>query len=54
MVENEISGIIIGAAIQLHKLVGPGLLESAYEIALAYELRKLGLDIKQQMPMPFS
>ncbi|MFC2101238.1 GxxExxY protein [Bacteroidota bacterium] len=53
MTENEISYRIIGAAIELHKAVGPGLLESAYENALAYDLRDAGFDIKQQTPMPF-
>ncbi len=53
MTENEISYKIIGAAIELHKNIGAGLLESAYEAALAYDLRELGLDVKQQAPMPF-
>ena len=53
MTENELSYKIIGAAIDLHKEVGPGLLESAYESALAYELTLLGLEVKQQTPMPF-
>ncbi len=53
MTENEISYNIIGAAIELHKTVGPGLLESAYENALAYDLKELGLDVKQQVSMPF-
>jgi GxxExxY protein len=53
MNENEISYKIIGAAIEIHKIVGPGLLESAYENALAFELREMGLDVKQQLPMPF-
>lgn len=44
---------IIGAAIELHKSIGPGLLESAYENALAHDLKALGLDVKQQVPMPF-
>lgn len=38
---------------ELHRKVGPGLLESAYENALAYELKELGLMVQQQMPMPF-
>lgn len=38
---------------ELHRKVGPGLLESAYENALAYELRSAGLDVKQQLAMPF-
>lgn len=53
MTENEISYKVIGAAIQLHKTIGPGLLESVYENALAYDLRELGFDVRQQLAMPF-
>lgn len=53
MTENELSYKIIGAAINLHKNIGPGLLESAYENALAYDLREQGLKVQQQIPMPF-
>ncbi len=53
MTENEISYKIIGAAIELHKSIGPGLLESVYESALAYDLKELGLNVKQQVPRPF-
>ena len=53
MTENEISNKIIGIAIELHKALGPGLLESVYENALAYDLKEAGLEIKQQCPMPF-
>ncbi|PWL32324.1 GxxExxY protein [uncultured Roseivirga sp.] len=53
MTENEISYKIIGTAIDLHRNVGPGLLESAYENALAYDLRESGLEVKQQLPLPF-
>lgn len=53
MNENEISYEIIGAAINLHKTIGPGLLESAYENALAFDLRERGFEVKQQAPMPF-
>ena len=53
MTENNISYEIIGSVIELHKTIGPGLLESAYENALAYELRLKGFDVKQQVPMPF-
>lgn len=52
MTENEISFKIIGAAIALHKQLGPGLLESAYENPLAYDLREMGLAADQQVPMP--
>ena len=53
MHENEISYEIIGAAIELHKTVGPGLLESAYENALAFDLKEMGFNVKQQVSMPF-
>ena len=53
MHENEISYKIIGAAIEIHKIIGPGLLESAYENALAFDLKKMGFNVKQQVPMPF-
>jgi GxxExxY protein len=53
MNENDISYKIIGAAIEIHKNIGPGLLESAYENALAFDLKELGFDVKQQVPMPF-
>lgn len=53
MTENEISYKIIGAAIELHRAIGPGLLESVYESALAYDLRELGLNVQQQVPRPF-
>jgi GxxExxY protein len=53
MTENEISYKIIGAALEIHKNIGPGLLESAYENALAFDLREMGFDVKQQVPMPF-
>ncbi len=53
MIENEISYKIIGVAIELHKNLGPGLLESVYENALAYDLRESGLEVKQQVAMPF-
>jgi len=52
MQENDISYQIIGAAIELHKAIGPGLLESVYENALAYDLREKGFEVKQQLPMP--
>jgi len=47
MTENDISYKIIGAAIELHKQLGPSLLESAYENTLAYDLRQLGLYVEQ-------
>jgi GxxExxY protein len=53
MHENDISYKIIGAAIEIHKNIGPGLLESAYENALAFDLKELGFKVRQQVPMPF-
>lgn len=53
MNENELSFKIIGIALELHKNIGPRLLESTYENALAYDLRENGLLVQQQVPMPF-
>jgi GxxExxY protein len=53
MNENELSYKVIGIALDLHKNLGPGLLESAYENALSYDLRQGGLKVLQQFPMPF-
>jgi GxxExxY protein len=50
--ENEPSKIIIGCAIEVHKQLGPGLLESAYQECLFYELDKAGLDVQKEKPMP--
>lgn len=52
MKENEISYIIRGAIFKVYNSLGPGLLESAYEAALAYELKKQGLNVKQQVALP--
>jgi GxxExxY protein len=49
---NGITEAIIGGAIQVHRVLGPGLLESAYEACLAFELKKRGLRIEQQKPLP--
>jgi GxxExxY protein len=49
---EKISRDIIGAAIEVHRILGPGLLESAYEECLAFELRKLGLEVVRQKPVP--
>ena len=43
---------IIGSAIEVHKGLGPGLLESAYETCLAFELRQLGFKVEQPLPLP--
>lgn len=50
--ENEISSIVFDSALRVHKALGPGLLESAYEECLFYELKKTGLLIERQKPLP--
>lgn len=50
--ENELSNTIIGCAIEVHKKLGPGLLESAYQECLYYELKKSGLSVIKEKPMP--
>ena len=52
MYENEISERIIGCAIEVHKVLGPGLLESAYEECLFYEIFQTGLRVEKQKPLP--
>src|SRR5699024_5482924 len=52
MTENELSEIIIGCAIEVHRQLGPGLLESAYQECLAYELREKGLSVRKEVPRP--
>ena len=49
---NQITDSIIGAAIEVHRALGPGLLESAYEACLAFELAEHGLKIEQQKSLP--
>ena len=52
MIENELSKRIIGCAIEVHKQLGPGLLESAYQECLYYELILGGLKVQKEKPMP--
>jgi len=49
---NAITEQIIGAAMDVHRVIGPGLLESAYEACLAFELRARGFRVEQQKPLP--
>jgi GxxExxY protein len=49
---EELTGKIIGAAIEVHRQLGPGFIESIYENALVYELRKRGLKAEQQLEVP--
>lgn len=52
MTENELSNKIIGIAIDIHRSLGPGLLESAYKECLYYRLRKNGILVEKEKPMP--
>lgn len=52
MTENEIATQIVDAAYKIHKTLGPGLLESAYEAIMAHEMRKRGLQVICQQDMP--
>jgi len=49
---NKITETIIGVAINIHRALGPGLLESAYEACMVYDLVKAGLKVEQQKPLP--
>ena len=50
--EEEISKIVFECALRVHKVLGPGLLESAYEECLFYELKKTNLKVEKQKPLP--
>ena len=52
MFSADLTPEIIGAAIKVHRKLGPGLLESAYEACVAYEVQKLGLRVEKQKPVP--
>ena len=52
MTENELSHITIGCAIKIHKALGPGLLESAYQECLHYELTQQNLYVEKEKPLP--
>ena len=54
MNENEIATMVIGSAIAIHKKTGPGLLESAYETILYYELKQKGLNLIRQRAIPIT
>jgi GxxExxY protein len=51
---NRLADAIIGAAIEVHKALGPGMLESAYEVCLAYELTSKGLKVVRQKSLPLT
>ena len=52
MTENEIGRLVVDAAIGVHRELGPGLLESVYEVILAHQLRQRGLRAERQVPIP--
>ena len=49
--QNDLTGIIIDAAVKIHSRLGPGLFENVYEVCLAYELRNRGLYVARQVPI---
>ena len=52
MKENEIGGVIVASAVKVHTILGPGLLEGAYEACLLYELEKRGVPVSRQALIP--
>jgi GxxExxY protein len=52
--ENQIGQIVIDSAIKIHKTLGPGLLESVYEVVLAHELSRSGLQVQRQVSIPIA
>ena len=53
MTENEVGTIVVDCSVKLHKELGPGLLESVYEILLAHRLQQRGLRVERQVSIPF-
>ena len=51
MTENGIGQVVVGAAVQVHREIGPGLLETVYEMILAHELRQRGMAVEGQVPV---
>lgn len=54
MTENDISGVVLDSSIKVHRELGPGLLESAYQSCLAFELENRGLFVEKEKPMPLT
>ena len=52
MTENELAKVVVDTAFHVHSTLGPGLLESVYQKVLAYELRKRGLQVEEEVPLP--
>jgi len=54
MTENEIGKIVVDSAVRLHKELGPGLLETVYEVVLSHVLQERGLRVERQVPIPIT
>ena len=52
MTENELAQIVVDAAYQIHRKLGPGLFELVYKVVLVHELRKQGLQVEAEVPIP--
>ena len=52
MRENALAELVVDTAFHIHRLLGPGLLESVYQAVMVYELRKRGLAVESQVPIP--
>ena len=52
MTDNEVARVVVDAAVRVHRVLGPGLLESVYEVVLARELERRGLRVARQVPIP--
>lgn len=52
MTEDEIGRLVVDAAVQIHRQIGPGLLETVYEVILVYELGRRGLQVERQISIP--
>jgi GxxExxY protein len=53
LTEKEISKVVFDSSLKVHRALGPGLLESAYEECLYYELKKAEVDVEKQKPQPY-
>ena len=52
MTENELAKIVVDVSFEIHKRLGPGLLESVYQAVIVHELRKRGLTVESEVPLP--
>ncbi len=49
--EEDVAGMVVNCAYRVHRQTGPGMLESVYELCFCHELKKMGLDVKRQVPI---